>query len=200
MPIGHIAVNLHEMLGLGPEEYMRFFEQAVLVIVMVLLALVGMIIAYAHGRVDEWKSCESGGISHKTVSVITTETTQNGVDNPSLSVPCSASDVSDKYHELLFAVGRCFPGESRHDTALRYIRETERRGGETGSCMQNDRVSGPLVRFAMSMYTGEKCQGCGKTFDTVESLHDSVWWPWAEGRVGHKACYEKANEKVEAPK
>jgi len=54
----------------------------------------------------------------------------------------------------------------------------------------------PLVRLAMSMYTGEKCQGCGKTFDTVESLHDSVWWPWKEGRVGHKACYEKANAAI----
>lgn len=56
----------------------------------------------------------------------------------------------------------------------------------------------PLVRFAMSMYTGEKCQGCGKTFDTVESLRDSVWWPWKEGRVGHKACYEKANAPDQA--
>ena len=53
----------------------------------------------------------------------------------------------------------------------------------------------PLVRFAMSMYLGEKCQGCGKTLDTVDSLRDSVWWPWKEGRVGHKACYEKANTK-----
>ena len=49
-------------------------------------------------------------------------------------------DVSELYHELLYAVERCFPGESRHETALRYIRETERRVGEAGSCMQNDRA------------------------------------------------------------
>lgn len=29
------------------------------------------------------------------------------------------------YHELLMAVARKFPGETRHETALRYIREKE---------------------------------------------------------------------------
>lgn len=29
------------------------------------------------------------------------------------------------YHELLYAVARKFPGESRHQTALRYIQEAE---------------------------------------------------------------------------
>jgi len=36
-------------------------------------------------------------------------------------------DVSELYHELLYAVARKFPGESRHETALRYIRDTEER-------------------------------------------------------------------------
>lgn len=31
-----------------------------------------------------------------------------------------------KYNELIFEVCRKFPGESRHQTALRYIREAER--------------------------------------------------------------------------
>lgn len=31
----------------------------------------------------------------------------------------------EKYNELLFAVARAYPGESRHETALRYIREKE---------------------------------------------------------------------------
>ena len=44
--------------------------------------------------------------------------------------PCSASDVSAKYNELLYAVAQKFPGESRHETALRYIREREQRAGE----------------------------------------------------------------------
>lgn len=34
---------------------------------------------------------------------------------------------ADAYFELLFAVCRKFDGESRHDTALRYIREAEER-------------------------------------------------------------------------
>lgn len=46
-------------------------------------------------------------------------------------------DVSELYHELLYAVARKFPGESRHETALRYIRDTEERVCETGSCKQN---------------------------------------------------------------
>ncbi len=39
-------------------------------------------------------------------------------------------DVSELYHELLYAVARKFPGESRHETALRYIRDTEERACE----------------------------------------------------------------------
>lgn len=35
------------------------------------------------------------------------------------------ADVSEKYHELLYAVARKFPDETRHETALRYIREAE---------------------------------------------------------------------------
>jgi hypothetical protein len=35
--------------------------------------------------------------------------------------------VEGKYYELLFAVSQKFPGETRHETALRYIREREAR-------------------------------------------------------------------------
>jgi hypothetical protein len=35
------------------------------------------------------------------------------------------AELSEKYHELLMAVERKFPGESRHQTALRYIRRAE---------------------------------------------------------------------------
>ena len=37
-----------------------------------------------------------------------------------------ATDL-DRYMELLMAVARVFPGETRHQTALRYIREAEAR-------------------------------------------------------------------------
>jgi len=36
------------------------------------------------------------------------------------------TDLQHKYHELIYAVCRVFPGESRHDTALRYIQEAEK--------------------------------------------------------------------------
>lgn len=51
-------------------------------------------------------------------------------------------DVLELYHELLYAVARKFPGESRHETALRYIRDTEERVCEAGSCKQNSSLSG----------------------------------------------------------
>lgn len=36
-----------------------------------------------------------------------------------------AEEPSGKYNELLYAVARKFPNESRHETALRYILEKE---------------------------------------------------------------------------
>lgn len=39
-----------------------------------------------------------------------------------------AESSTRKYDELLFAVGRKFPNENRHETALRYIREAEKVG------------------------------------------------------------------------
>jgi len=54
---------------------------------------------------------------------------------------------------------------------------------------------GLLLRMALSMYLGERCQGCGKIFDTVESLDDTVWWPHDGGRIGHKTCFEADQAK-----
>jgi len=68
------------------------------------------------------------------------------------------AEVSERYNELLYAVAQKFPGESRHETALRYIREAERHDGEAGSCKQNAEGHGravartvdPLVRGEVS--------------------------------------------------
>ena len=38
-------------------------------------------------------------------------------------------ELKQKYDELIFAVGNKCPGESRHETALRYIRRAEDSGG-----------------------------------------------------------------------
>jgi len=42
--------------------------------------------------------------------------------------------LSEKYHELLFEVCRRYPGESRHETAKRYIHEAENRCDEGAAC------------------------------------------------------------------
>lgn len=36
-------------------------------------------------------------------------------------------EIQRKYYQLLYAVARRFPGETRFDTALRYIRQAESR-------------------------------------------------------------------------
>lgn len=36
------------------------------------------------------------------------------------------AQLNEPYHELIYAVARKFEGESRHQTALRYIQEAER--------------------------------------------------------------------------
>lgn len=40
--------------------------------------------------------------------------------------------IAMRYNELLLAVCRKFPGESRHETALRYIRGAENQMGGQG--------------------------------------------------------------------
>ena len=51
-------------------------------------------------------------------------------------------------------------------------------------------ASDDALRLALSFYIGEVCQGCGRSFDTIESLENAVWWPWEKGRVGHKECFD----------
>lgn len=43
----------------------------------------------------------------------------------SLAYKAGRDEALIKYHELLYAVGTKFPEESRHQTALRYIRRAE---------------------------------------------------------------------------
>lgn len=53
-----------------------------------------------------------------------------------INVRKSYSELAYLYNELLYAVARKFPNETRHDTALRYIREAEDRATE-GCCCEN---------------------------------------------------------------
>ncbi len=45
----------------------------------------------------------------------------------------STEDFTAKYFELLYAVGNHYPGESRHATALRYIKRAEALSGVAAS-------------------------------------------------------------------
>jgi len=49
-----------------------------------------------------------------------------------------SNEIREKYNELLLAVASKFPGETRHQTALRYIMESEARLG-TGTGEINER-------------------------------------------------------------
>ena len=42
-----------------------------------------------------------------------------------INVMETSIDIKDKYNELIMAVGNKYPGESRHETALRYIKRAE---------------------------------------------------------------------------
>ena len=50
---------------------------------------------------------------------------QGDVTEFSIEVNKLATVELNKYHELIYAVASKFPGESRHQTAMRYIREAE---------------------------------------------------------------------------
>jgi hypothetical protein len=46
-------------------------------------------------------------------------------------------DLQSKYYELLYAVSKKYPGESRHQTALTYIQERNT-GGQSNAAQQGD--------------------------------------------------------------
>ena len=50
-----------------------------------------------------------------------------------------------------------------------------------------------MLNLLMTPYLGEKCQGCGKAFETIDQLREAVWWPHDGGRVGHKTCFAAAH-------
>lgn len=56
--------------------------------------------------------------------------------NGQLLSAAAAAVAGQAYSELLMAVERKFPGESRHQTALRYIREAEARANEPSKAQQ----------------------------------------------------------------
>jgi hypothetical protein len=49
-------------------------------------------------------------------------------------VGAQIKELQAKYYELLYGVARKFPNETRHETALRYIRNAETHGNEPAKC------------------------------------------------------------------
>ena len=53
------------------------------------------------------------------------------------AAPVVADDVQEKYDELIYAVGRKYPNETRHETALHYIKRMEEPATtSTAKCMK----------------------------------------------------------------
>jgi hypothetical protein len=73
-----------------------------------------------------WDSkCDVDGLAYKNDKIEALRAALN-----SQKIFDSSQEVqgeNGKYHELLYAVGTKYSGESRHETALRYIRQAERR-------------------------------------------------------------------------
>ena len=59
-----------------------------------------------------------------------------GIDGEAALAHKPTVQVDDaKYAELIYAVGNKYPGESRHETALRYIRQAEQSSGEAQTAL-----------------------------------------------------------------
>lgn len=78
---------------------------------------------------------------------------------PAAERPAS-SDYQALYHELLFAVGNKYPNESRHETALRYIRRAEEGSNEAKSSAPRP----PLGRCDENMYGCSPCPKCSSQY------------------------------------
>lgn len=47
------------------------------------------------------------------------------------------------------------------------------------------------LRMALSMYLGEQCRFCGRTYETLEDLKGTVYAGYHEhGRLACKACFD----------
>jgi hypothetical protein len=85
-----------------------------------------------HGSYVYSCSCckNEGDIDHSGTYVLASEANER------------VKELEDKYNELIFAVHTKYQEESRHETALRYIKEKECHGSLLGIC--NDTTSTAL--------------------------------------------------------
>ena len=63
-----------------------------------------------------------------------------------------------------------------------------------GSIEEDDVPHDELLKIAMSMYLGERCKFCGKTYNTLDDLKQTVWAGYHEhGRLACKECWDRRN-------
>ena len=73
------------------------------------------------------------GLRHETLAKLMMKSKRcphgwlNVLDCPYCKIKSERDDLHKKYNELLFVVERRFPGETRHETALRYLKEAQSR-------------------------------------------------------------------------
>lgn len=48
-------------------------------------------------------------------------------------------EISEQYHELIFSVSEKYPGETRHETALRYVKAAEQKTTGAGQAQEEER-------------------------------------------------------------
>ena len=54
-----------------------------------------------------------------------------------------------------------------------------------------------MLRLAMSMYLGEQCKYFGRTYETLEDLHDTVFAGYHEhGRLACGSCWRENNPEA----
>lgn len=87
-------------------------------------------------EVATWLTFDHGG-GHVTLPVKTMVVLYQDYAALRAQLEAMAAEITrlrESYHQLIYAVGSKYPGESRYETALRYIRERELNHG--GAAMQ----------------------------------------------------------------
>lgn len=81
-------------------------------------------------REQRWKADQKAAelVASFTVDVVRAIADQSASE--ALLAAKDSDNVRALYNELLMSVERCYPGETRHETALRYIQQAELGGGE----------------------------------------------------------------------
>lgn len=54
------------------------------------------------------------------------------------------------------------------------------------------------IRRMNQSFVGDRCPLCGKVFDTVDSMQDTVWAPNPQGHIACGSCWDRATSDEKA--